>query len=476
MSPVPVCASLDEFDDFICESLEAFGVPSIAYGISRGTETLRLGAIGYADKERKIAATTQTPYSLASVTKPMTATAVAILAGRGLLHLDDSICDYLEGSAVEAKVGDVREATIRRVANHTSGLPLHYQFFYEDEPYLPPPMAETIRRYGKLFDAPGERYRYSNIGYGILDYLVELVSGKPYSRFMAEEVFEALGMENASIGVAGGEAISYGMDGAGYPRYGFDHPGASAAYASVEDLLKFGQCHLGHGPRLLSDGMRLEMQRPTAIAAGTAGYGVGWGINEDSLGIRTVSHSGGMSGVNTILTLVPDHDLVVAMLVNTQSPLPFQAAENCVGALIPAYRERLIMKRAETAPQDEPEGVPAELFGCWNGKIETYSGDVEWVLDIRGPFEASASYRGETFPVNDLAMKGALLTGNFEGQIPTPDASRRRHRIHMELTRRGEALCGAAGAVSSFEGEGGGAPGNRRGNAVCHWTELSPAK
>ena len=79
-----------------------------------------------------------------------------------------------------ARVGNAGDATVRRVANHTSGLPLHYQFFYADEPYRRPAMDETIRRYGNLVTAPGERYQYSNLGYGVIDYVIACT--RPTSR------------------------------------------------------------------------------------------------------------------------------------------------------------------------------------------------------------------------------------------------------------------------------------------------------
>ena len=90
------------------------------------------------------------------------------------------------------------------MANHTAGLPLHYQFFYEDEPYRRPAMDETIRRYGNLVTAPGERFQYSNLGYGLLDYVTERLSGKGYADFMRQEVFLPLGLTRASVGVGPG--------------------------------------------------------------------------------------------------------------------------------------------------------------------------------------------------------------------------------------------------------------------------------
>ena len=87
------------------------------------------------------------------------------------------------------RIGDPAVVTVRKVANHTAGLPLHYQFFYEDEPYRAPSRDETILRYGNTVTAPGERDHYSNLGYGIIDYAISRVSGKSYRDFMRTEVF-----------------------------------------------------------------------------------------------------------------------------------------------------------------------------------------------------------------------------------------------------------------------------------------------
>ena len=69
--------------------------------------------------------------------------------------------------------------------SHTAGLPLHYQFFYADGGYDPPTMDETIARYANLVFAPGEVYQYSNLGFGIIDYIITRVSGRSPQRFVA---------------------------------------------------------------------------------------------------------------------------------------------------------------------------------------------------------------------------------------------------------------------------------------------------
>ena len=170
--------------------------PSRAKGKSSGSK----GSDG-PTASAAVAATEHTMYSLASISKPVTATGLMVLVERKQIDLDRPVNDYLGAARVRGRAGDAALATVRRVANHSSGLPLHYQFFYADEPFRPPSMDETIRRYGNLVTIPGERYEYSNLGYGILDYVISRVSGRPYAEFMREEVFGKLGLTHTSVHV-----------------------------------------------------------------------------------------------------------------------------------------------------------------------------------------------------------------------------------------------------------------------------------
>jgi CubicO group peptidase (beta-lactamase class C family) len=462
-------ATLLAYEARLHEAVDPVRLPSIAYGIARGQETLLIGAAGIADKVAGRAATTRTPYSLASVTKPMTATAIMLLADRGLIHLDAPINDYLGEAKLDGKGGDAGEATVRRVANHTSGLPLHFQFFYEDEPYVRPSMDETIRRYGKLYTPPGERYYYSNLGYGVLDYVIERVSKRSYGSFLDEEVFGPLGMTQSKIGPPPDAAIPYGADGVAYPWYDFDHPGGSAAFSSVEDLLAFGRFHLGHGPALLSRSGIEEMHRRTATSKPGHGYGLGWGINEDRLGFDLVQHTGSMGGVTTILRLVPALDLVIATVTNGESGLASRSADEALAAISPEFRERLAAEPAMAPVAGDP--VPEAFQGQWEGRIETYEGDRAFALHIEGSTKATARLGGCAHVVDELQIRDGRLLGVFDGDLRTPDASRRPYRIHLDLTPTPDRLHGAAVTLSHTP-DPGGAPGKRMGNALAYWTEL----
>jgi CubicO group peptidase (beta-lactamase class C family) len=410
-----------------------------------------------------------------------------ILKERGLLDLDRPINDYLGDAKLTARVGDAADATVRRVANHTAGLPLHYHFFYDDEPYLRPPMEETIRRYGNLITAPGERFQYSNLGYGILDRMIARLSGKSYPDFMRQEVFLPLGMTRASVDIGAGlepfQAIRYGADGIRYPFYDFDHSGGSAVFCSAHDLVRFGmfylKAHLEDQKVILSDETIDQMQINTASPGETNGYGVGWGINENDRGYRSVSHGGGMGGVNTNLLLIPSEHIAVAVLSNGCSELPFTLTADILAALFPTYAEKLAEQQSEQAKQNEsppePEfAPPAELLGAWKGSVQTYQGDIPLALWFKetGDIHAQLGSQLKTL-VNKAQLDKGFLGGRMLGTIPTPDASRRPHEVYLDLKLRDQVLNGAVYAVTPYEDGEGGAPDKRPGYALAYWTELT---
>ena len=224
-------------------------------------------------------------------------------------------------------MGNPADVTVRRVANHSWGCLCTTSFSmktsrtaYRRE--TKPSFAMAIRL------EPGEKYQYSNLGYGILDYVITRVSGKDYDEFMRTEVFLPLGMTYSSIGIGPGlekqQAIRYGTDGLPIPFYDFDHPGASAVYASAHDLVTYGMFHLkSHLPNqkaILGDESIDEMQT-TMPAEENWMYGIGWRSGKHSSGHRVVFHTGGMGGVSTLLCMLPDDKVVFVVLVNASTPL-----------------------------------------------------------------------------------------------------------------------------------------------------------
>ena len=437
-------------------------VPSIAIAVARKGSVLCEEGFGLADQERKIPATSDTIYSVASISKPFTATGLMTLVQKGQIDLDAPINKYLRGSQIRALVGDAKDATVKRVANHTSGLPLHGNFFYEDELLRPPPIEQTIRRYGLLFTAPGEVWQYSNLGYGILGHVIELVSQKPYADFMENQVFRPLGLDHTSVGspIRAGRvyAVRYGAENKIVPNFAVDHVGASMIWSSVHDLVEFGifhsKAHLGSQEAILSDASIDAMQTPGTGAA--AHYGIGWNIGE-AQGRKVIVHGGDMEGVGALLLILPSEELVVAAICNRRAD-PSPVVDDILEVILPGW------KNHPPPPVSHPhDPLPTEFIGKWFGKISTYSGKEAFVLDVAtdGTVRAKAGRQPERV-VQRVSSDGTRLTGEFEGFIDTSDARRHPNVVYISLRLRNGVLQGSATAFSK-------PPGGWMGNALTSW-------
>jgi CubicO group peptidase (beta-lactamase class C family) len=435
-------------------------VPSLAVAVAQDGKILWEEGFGWADRENRTPSTEHTVYSLASISKPFTATGLMVLRERGLVDLDRPINDYLGEAKLQLRAGG-SPATVRQVAGHTSGLPLHYQFFYEDEPFRPPGMDETIRRYGNLLTPPGERYQYSNLGYGVLDYVISRLSRKDYIDFMREEVFRPLGLTRTSVHLTPQlqkhAAVRYGPDALSIPFYDFDHRGGSAVWASAHDLVRFGMFHL---KARLPDQKAILPDRAVDEMQKGKGYGVGWAL-DDKLTYRTVSHTGGMGGVATSLVLIPSEKIAVVVLCNVSSQLPHRVSREIVSALLPAQKSPAEPK----PPAPAPFRPPPELAGVWTGSVHTYKEDLPLRLEIHESGDVHARLGGglQTL-LNNVTFREGRLEGRMMGDVGTEDVHRRPYVLSLGLQLRGNVLNGGMTALSL--------PGRRAGNALTHWVEL----
>lgn len=469
----------DQFEPIrvlIRQKLMQQGVPSISVAVARGDHILWEESFGWADRENHIPASPDTMYTLGSLAKPMTATAIMMLRERGLLNLDRPINDYLGDAKIVARVGKASDATVRRVAQHTAGLPGYYETFYPDEPDKPPPMDEVIRRYGNLVFPPGERFHYSNLDYGILGYVISRVSGKSYQDFMRGEVFLPLGMNRSCVlhctGLKRYRAVRYFLDGSRLPDYTTSHPAAADIYSSVHDLIRFGMFHLkarlADQKRLLPDEAIDEMQQKTLSMGGSTSYGLGWVVSIDAKGRRRVSHGGAGAGVDTQLTLVPDEKLAVAVLVNT----------NIDGHISGEIADAILNLLLGDKPDDHPTskangqsasvenlGLPGKLLGTWKGFVHMYKRDLPVILWFKESGEVQAQLENQPkLLINNARLENGTFTGRMmTGDIDTPDANRRPYYLDWNVTLRGDVLNGVLYAIGNHPS---------RGVFLGHWVEL----
>ena len=445
VSSQPVEVATDQFEEVkttIRQAVRKADIPSASIAVAKDGEVIWEESFGWANREKMIRATPHTMYSLASISKPITATGLMILYERGLVDIDKSVNEYISPAVLTAYEGDADDATVRQILNHTSGLPTHYTNFYLDEPENPPPpKTESIRRYGILVHPPGEMYQYANFGFSIVDHIISKVSGREYADFMKQEVFLPLGMTHTSINVGPGQeefaAIRYSKDGKPIPFYISDHPGASAVYSSAHDLIRFGMFHLkNHLPeqhQILKDETIDLMQKDSDPNPENNGYGLGWFVREDEFGYPVVTHSGGMPGTTTTLRMIPSENIAVVALFNTNTGLR-TIANDIIAELLPDYGEKRKREKEKEEPKPEPSKAVSELIGEWEGELITYDNKtpVRMVFQQDGDIHMKLGDQFETL-LNTVRFRNNILTGRCYGTIPSGDGRLHSHHINLKM-------------------------------------------
>lgn len=448
--------------------MEDSGLPSVSVAVAQRGKIVWEEAFGWADRERMYRATPNTMYSLASISKPFTATGLMILVESGKVELDRPANDYLGAGKLTGLAGDASAATVRRVLGHTSGLPLHYQFYYSNEPYSVVSNDETIARYGILVNPPGEVFQYSNLGYGIIDEIISRTSGMDYADYMRTRVFAPLGLTRTSVGIGPGledhAAQRYDSKQRPIPFYLTDHHGASEIYASAHDLIRFGMFHLGDrlpGQRPIVADSTLQLMHRAGPAAdygldwppSFGKYGLGW-LVVDRDGLRIVSHSGGMPGVATQLALYPSEDVAIVVLTNRYGDTSkiYDAIERVVLPHYAEVRRRWTVQDSVKAAAAKHFTPPPELVGEWTGTLRSWELTVPLTLVVKPDGDIHARIgEGLEAVVNEVKWRGNELTGRFAGTIPTRDASRWPHSVLLDVRLRNGTISGMATAQTTAD-------------------------
>jgi CubicO group peptidase (beta-lactamase class C family) len=446
--PVPD-ARFDPVREEIRRMVREDGVPSVAISVVVDGVIIWEEGFGLADRERGIPATAHTPYSIASINKAITSTAVMMLAERGAVDLDAPIERYLGGVRLRGLAGDTRAVTPRLALAHSAGLPGHFRAFYAGES-VPPP-EETLGRYGIVVYPPGRHFQYSNIGYRALDVTIANVSGVSYGRFLDREIFRPLGMIRTVLDLdavsASGAAIRYDPAGNAIPLYATDHPGSGDLWSSAHDLIRFAAAHIGTllaGQRPILRAESIAAMQRNAAAPGSVA-GLSWALGVDR-GHRVVEHGGGQPGVATQLALYPEERIAIAVVSNGSGGHAFQLARRIAAVLLPHVGNASAPVPAARAHDSVPTGL-ADLAGRWDGTLITYEGEEPFVLELAASGEGRVRIDGGlTSLVNDVRFSQGLLTGVFHGIKHTGDARAHPHRLSIALLAEGDQLAGQLNA------------------------------
>ena len=298
------------------------------------------GAYGWRDAENKLPMQEDTIFEMASVTKMFTATAVMLLVREGRLGVDDEYTKYFPDYPYPG-------VTVRHLLTHTSGMPDDFETgtwvcpVWENEKRIPPcsEILRFIRESGEeASHAPGETFRYTDIGYCLLANLVEKLSGVAFEDFLKKNVFEPAGMKDSAIyhtrrDGRPSDRFARNMvledDGSYVPSdvseetaayvVGSDGlNGCDYLYTTIFDMLAWDRAL--REEKVLTREEQMIMYTPVKLNSGEEfeddgdRYGFGWGIENDEEHGLIVSHSGGMPGLETWFEHFVDEDKALVIL------------------------------------------------------------------------------------------------------------------------------------------------------------------
>ena len=274
--------------------------------------------VGFRDLRTKDSLTAETPFQIASTSKPFTATAVLQLVQQGKLNLDAPVTQFFPGFPYP-------EVTVKTLLNHRSGLP-NYLYYMEKGNWDRKLMATNSDVVNTLVQwQPPKAYRtnthfnYCNTNYVLLASIVEKVSGLSFPKYMQQNIFEPLGMTNTYVHTIEDSArTTPSFDGYGslWALDFSDGPyGDKNIYSTPRDLLKWDQAWYTNAvldePMKDSSIIGYSNERPS-----THNYGLGWRLLTLPNGKKVVYHHGRWHGFNSAFARLTDENVTIIIITN----------------------------------------------------------------------------------------------------------------------------------------------------------------
>jgi CubicO group peptidase (beta-lactamase class C family) len=361
----------DELSEFVKAQATEFDVPGVAVGVLLDGQEI-YAAHGVTSLSNPLPVDEKTLFSLGSVSKTFTATALMRLVAEGKVDLDAPVRRYVP----ELKLADEQTAaqiTVLNLLNHTAGLDWNLIDDGEGDRSLAGLVAKLPQL--PLIAPPGVRASYSQAGYNLAGRIIEKVTGLPFEQAMASLVLEPVGLADTVYGLSEVMvrkfAVGYnrGDDGEmrpARPWAGFkegargDNPGGGLA-SSVSDLLRWARFQLGDGEGVLPAAELHRMRERTVELRASSlgdGFGICWFLH-DLDGLHGIGHGGSGNGQFAELLIVPERGFAVVSLANA-GPDGYPFNQSVVRWVLEHYLG-VVEKTAEPVPYDE--GRAQEVVG-----------------------------------------------------------------------------------------------------------------
>ena len=304
--------------DSVMRSSNLSTEPGTALLIVMGKQVIYRNGYGLANSKTKTPITAETNFRMASVSKQVTAMCILLLEKEGKLTLDDPLIKFFP--SFNARVGKL--VHIRHLLTHSSGV-LDYETVMnpgQRKQLLDADVLALIRNRDSLYFEPGTQFRYSNSAYCLLALVVERVSGKPFTSFVQQQIFQPLRMTESTVYEAGKPIANRAM---GYRRNGngfiFSDQSVTSAtkgdggvYTSLNDYQKW--INALQAGILLDLPAALQRTGQEIFQAKNSYYGAGWFFRRPDKPI--LFHSGSTCGFNNYVISIPSEQVLIACFSN----------------------------------------------------------------------------------------------------------------------------------------------------------------
>lgn len=347
--------SSSQIDSLVELTLKTFDVPGIAVAVVKDDKIIHAKGYGVRSMNSKKPVDENTLFGIASNSKAFTTTSLGILVDEGKLNWDDKVIDYLPGFRMyDPYVTDA--FTIRDLVTHRSGLGLgagDLMFWPDVNNFTKEDIIHNIR-YLKPVSGFRTKYDYDNLLYMVAGEVIAKVSGMSWEAFISKRIFEPLGMTASgpsyrllkdSSNVIDPHAPVDGKVQVVRRDWSANTNAAGGIYSNITDMSKWIIMHMNdgkYGPglskTLVSKRVHDELWTPQTIIpvrgansynTHFASYGLGFFLS-DVKGYKEVTHTGGLLGIVTQVTMLPEQKLGIIVFTNQQTGAAFYAITNTI--------------------------------------------------------------------------------------------------------------------------------------------------
>ena len=477
-------------DAAVARIMQAFEVPGLALAIVKDGRVVLAKGYGVRKLGDPAPVDARTLFGIASNTKVFTATALGLLIEEGKLAWDARVVDYLPWFMMSDPYV-TRELSVRDLLVHRSGLGLGAGdlLWWPESTYNREEVARRLRNI-KLATSFRSAYAYDNVLYLVAGEVIQALSGESWEDFVGGRILKKVGMTGSNVrhsaAADGGNVATphARVEGVVRPIAPFTSDNTNPAggiNSGAEDMAKWMLVRLNRGK--LADGTALYSERtarqietpvtivpnpapPAELAplkSNFAAYALGVGVR-DYRGQRVLTHTGGLPGYVSIVTLLPERNLGIAVLTNAESTeafsaLTWQIIDNDLGApatdWTAAYLKLLTRSNEETAKalgtsaatrdaSSKPSLPPAKYAGtytdAWYGdivieetggrlvmrftKTPALVGDMEhWQYDTFIVRWRDRELRADAYVTFSLNPDGSIERAKMEAVSPETDFS-----------------------------------------------------